>query len=145
MARPGQPTKYKGEETCKIVEKLAAIGNTSEQIADFLEIDQDTLFEWRKKHPEFSESLKKARDFCDELVELSLYNRARGMKRRIMVTESDGSTSEKIEEIPPDATSMIFWLKNRKRELWKDRQDIEHSGAIDIAPMINIKVPEPKS
>lgn len=145
MAKVGRPTKYEGEATCKTVQKLAEIGNTVEQIAQFLEVDQDTIYEWRDKHPEFSEILKNARDFCDELVEQSLYARARGMKRKTVIIDSDGTTTEKTEDVPPDATSMIFWLKNRKRELWKDRQDIEHSGSVDIAPAISIKVPEKKT
>jgi hypothetical protein len=29
------------------------------------------------------------------------------------------------EHYPPDATSMIFWLKNRKPEQWRDKQDVD--------------------
>jgi hypothetical protein len=27
---------------------------------------------------------------------------------------------------------MIFWLKNRKKVDWRDKQDIEHSGNVTI-------------
>jgi DNA uptake protein ComE-like DNA-binding protein len=27
---------------------------------------------------------------------------------------------------------MIFWLKNRRPQEWRDKREIEHSGAIDF-------------
>lgn len=35
------------------------------------------------------------------------------------------------KEVQPDTTAQIFWLKNRKPQQWRDRQDINHSGNID--------------
>lgn len=35
------------------------------------------------------------------------------------------------KEVVPDTTAQIFWLKNRKREVWSDRQNIELSQPID--------------
>jgi hypothetical protein len=32
-----------------------------------------------------------------------------------------------VEHMPPDPTSMIFWLKNRDPERWRDVQQLEHS------------------
>ena len=40
-----------------------------------------------------------------------------------------------VEHVPPDPTSMIFWLKNRDRENWRDKHDHEHTGK-DGAPLI---------
>ena len=37
----------------------------------------------------------------------------------------------KVKEVVPDTTAQIFWLKNRKRETWADRQNIELSQPID--------------
>jgi len=33
---------------------------------------------------------------------------------------------------PPDATSAIFWLKNRQRDKWRDKQDVVHSGGVSF-------------
>ena len=33
----------------------------------------------------------------------------------------------------PDTTAQIFWLKNRKPKEWRDKRDIEMSGAMDIS------------
>lgn len=37
---------------------------------------------------------------------------------------------EKVKDVAPDVTAQIFWLKNRKPETWRDKQQIEHSGGI---------------
>lgn len=37
---------------------------------------------------------------------------------------------EKTKEVVPDTTAQIFWLKNRRSDKWRDKQDIQHSGEI---------------
>lgn len=37
---------------------------------------------------------------------------------------------ERTKEVVPDTTAQIFWLKNRKPDIWRDRQQVEHSGGI---------------
>ena len=36
----------------------------------------------------------------------------------------------KTKEVAPDTTAQIFWLKNRRPDLWRDVQKIEHTGEI---------------
>lgn len=43
----------------------------------------------------------------------------------------------KTKEVVPDTTAQIFWLKNRKPHEWRDKQDIEHSGGLDIRNKYN--------
>src|SRR3546814_5222390 len=33
-----------------------------------------------------------------------------------------------VEHVPPSTTAQIFWLKNRRRDLWRDRIDSELTG-----------------
>lgn len=37
---------------------------------------------------------------------------------------------ERTKEVVPDTTAQIFWLKNRKPDTWRDKQQVEHSGGI---------------
>lgn len=37
---------------------------------------------------------------------------------------------ERVKEIAPDVTAQIFWLKNRRPDKWRDKQEIEHSGTM---------------
>jgi len=134
----GAPTKYNGEATCRLTKLLGEAGNTVDQMAQVLEVNIDTLYEWDKVHPEFSEVFKTARTFSDTKIVASLFNRASGMKKTVQRLNRQGQPVECIEEIPPDPASMIFWLKNRQRDLWKDRHDVEHGGVISVAPVINL-------
>ncbi|KQL21983.1 transposase [Cytobacillus solani] len=38
---------------------------------------------------------------------------------------------EKTKEVIPDTTAQIFWLKNRKPNEWRDKQEINHSGGMN--------------
>ena len=43
----------------------------------------------------------------------------------------------KVKEVAPDTTAQIFWLKNRKPEKWRDKQDIGLSGKeMSVVPAI---------
>src|SRR5713101_2814806 len=55
--RPGQPTRYE-PAFCPRARRLALLGLTDTEIADLFGISPDTLYEWRRRHPEFSESLR---------------------------------------------------------------------------------------
>ena len=35
------------------------------------------------------------------------------------------------KQVAPDTTVQIFWLKNRKSAVWRDKQEIEHNGSIN--------------
>lgn len=38
----------------------------------------------------------------------------------------------KVKQVMPDTTAQIFWLKNRKRETWSDRKDLDISGGLNV-------------
>ena len=111
------------------------LGATDKQISDFLEITEETLNQWKHKYPEFSESLKGAKSELDTKVEQSLYRRARGYSHKAIHFDSfkgDVTETEYTERYPPDTTACIFWLKNRQPAKWRDKQELEHSGALSI-------------
>ena len=133
----GRPTKYKPEYTEQAV-KLSKIGATDAQIADFFEVNIDTITEWKKVHPEFSVALKEAKaQFDDILVEQSLARRAQGFMRVKEVFNPEGIKELIQEEVPPDTTACIFWLKNRQPQQWREKQEHEHTGK-DGAPLMAI-------
>lgn len=43
-------------------------------------------------------------------------------------------TKEVIKQIAPDTGAAAFWLKNRKPDVWRDKQEVEHTGK-DGEPM----------
>ena len=142
MARP---TKYNAKYHVPWAKSLAMEGLTEKQIADSMEIAMSTFSKWKNEHPEFSEAVKKGKEPADAEVELSLYKRALGHtakdKKVIITMDKDGNqkparieTTEK--EIPADVTACIFWLKNRRPDKYRDKQDI----VIDNEKEINFNI-----
>lgn len=127
-SKTGRPTKYRDEETCRQARKLCSLGAIDKDLAEFFQISESTLNEWKLKYPEFSESLKEGKADPDTQVEASLLMKAKGFYWREY--EKYDSISGRIvtlkEQVVPDATSCIFWLKNRKPNEW--RQNPEGSG-----------------
>ena len=124
------------------VEAWARDGLIDEQIAHNLGIALSTFYEYKKKHPEFSESLKKGKEVVDIEVENALLKRALGYKYTEVTREpvKDPMTGEiklevtkkVVKEVTPDTTAQIYWLKNRKPTTWRDKQEISHGGNINI-------------
>jgi hypothetical protein len=126
----GRPSKFP-KINLKQVRLLYLDGKTDQQVADFLEIDQDTLNRWKKKHPKFYESLIDWKKKADAKVERSLYERATGYTHdaeEVFCNQGMVTRAATKKHYPPDATSMIFWLKNRQPAQWRDKVDVEHSG-----------------
>ena len=147
MGKAGQPTLYK-EEYNSQVEKLCLLGHTDKEIADFFDVCESTINNWKHEHPIFLESIKKGKDIFDtDMVEKSLRIRATGMilteekqttRKLKMGDDSEESDGEIIDttitkkEIAPDTTAMIFWLKNRQSDRWRDKQEVEQTGEMNL-------------
>lgn len=130
----GRPSKYKPEFVAQ-AEKLCKLGATDAEMADFFQVTISTLSLWKVKHAEFSDALKLGKEVADRRVEEALYNRALGYSHEetdIRVIEGKIMATPMIKHYPPDTTAAIFWLKNRRPDEWRDKRDIEHSGAIKL-------------
>lgn len=121
----GRPTKYK-DEYVEQAEKLARLGAIDTEIADFFGIVVSTLFEWKAKYPKFSEALKSGKEMADTAVKQALYRRAVGYSHpedKIFNHNGEPLVVPTTKHYPPDATSCIFWLKNRDPENWREKPE----------------------
>lgn len=126
----GRPSKYR-PEFVEQARKLCLLGATDKEVADFFEVTEQTLNNWKADHPEFFESLKIAKDEADKRVEKSLYRRALGYTHdsvKILQNSGEPVIVPYVEHYPPDTVACIFWLKNRKPDEWRDVKAVEHSG-----------------
>lgn len=124
-------TKYERDnwgEKLEVVEGWARDGLTDEQIAQKMGISRSTLATYKNKYPDFLNALKKGKEVVDRKVENALLKRALGYEieeTKKIISES-GSQKKRIEKktkhIKPDTTAQIFWLKNRKPELWRENE-----------------------
>lgn len=98
-----------------LLEGWAREGLSEEQIAHNMGCAVSTLKDWKNKFPAISEALKKGKAVVDFEVENALYKSA----------------------MSGNVTAMIFWLKNRRPDLWRDRpeakkEDAGETGVIEI-------------
>lgn len=151
--------EWRTEENLIRLQGWARDGLTDEQIAHNMGITRKTLYEWKNRFSDISIALKKSKEVADYEVENALYMKALGfcteiMKpykvKKVVYDEKTGRKLKEYEEIeyakeevyvPPDTTAMIFWLKNRKPQVWRDKvenyqtESGEAAGVIEI-PMV---------
>ena len=106
-------------------------GLSDQQIAKNIGISRSTLNEWRKKYPDISDTLKKGKEVVDLQVENALLKRALGYHYDEVTMENGIETKRVTKEVIPDTTAQIFWLKNRRPDKWRDKQDLQVSGALE--------------
>lgn len=131
----GRPSKYK-PEFAEQAKKLAVLGATDAQMADFFGVSISTFSLWKVEYSEFSESLKVAKEEADKRVEHSLYQRAMGYEHDevdIRVVAGELKMTPIRKHYPPDTTACIFWLKNRKPKEWRDKVEHQHSGGVSVS------------
>lgn len=142
MGRKGKSADWINDDGLLRIEGWARDGLTDEQIYIKMGISYQTFYDWQKRFPEFHEALKRGKAPVDQEVENALLKRARGYQYEETITE--------IEEVPtgktdnngrpimkqvkhirkvmktalPDTTAQIFWLKNRRPDRWRDKQDV---------------------
>ena len=72
---------------------------------------------------------------ADANVANSLFEQAVGFTRKvkkIVLVMGQPETVEYEEYFPPSTTAAIFWLKNRQKKNWRDKQEVEHSGNVGL-------------
>lgn len=144
----GRPSIF-NETTREIVNLLARRGFTDVEIAQCLKITERTLNNWKKKYPDFFQSLKAWKSEADGKTERSLYERACGYScpetKAQWVQDKDGGRWEYaklIKHYPPDPTSMIFWLKNRRPKEWRDKVGHDFGNTGDALTSLLQKIAE---
>lgn len=135
----GRPSKFRVEYADQAF-KLCLLGATDAELGRFFDVDERTINNWKDRHPEFLQSLKAGKEQADARVAETLYRRALGWEHEAVKIVADAKTGTEhivpyTERYPPDTTAAIFWLKNRRPELWRDRQQlgVHHNGRIDTS------------
>ena len=133
----GRPTKYKAQYA-KQARKACSMGATNKDLAEFFDVAVSTIDKWIAEKPEFSGAIKKAKAITDERVVQSLFQRATGYthpEEKIFCNNGEIVTHKTTKHYPPDATSCIFWLKNRQPDKWRDKQEHVHEAGDTLAKM----------
>lgn len=131
----GRPSSYKPEYD-EQARKLCLLGAVDKELADFFNVCEATINNWKNDFPSFLVSIKQGKEQADSDVADRLYQRAMGYthaEEEIKVIANEVVRVPTVKHYPPDATSAIFWLKNRRKSDWRDKQEVEHTGNVTIA------------
>ena len=107
------------------IEGWARDGLTMQQIADNMGVGRKTLNNWMNRFPVLASCIRRGKDVPDRHVENALYKRAVGYEyEEITYNGEDEVVKRVVKAVLPDTTAQIFWLKNRKPDVWRDRHEI---------------------
>lgn len=142
----GRPSDFK-KEFIEQAKKLAKLGATDIELADFFDVSVRTIHRWKNTQDGFCHSLKAGKEESDARVERSLFQRAVGYEQEavkiFMPAGADSPVYAPFREvISPDTTACIFWLKNRKPGEWRDKQEMDHTGSVGVQLIHSIPRPE---
>jgi hypothetical protein len=143
----GRPTDY-DPSYCDSVVKLCRLGATDAELADFYGVAKSTIALWKKIYPEFSDAIKAGKEKADSEVADSLYHRALGYEHaedQIFQYEGKPLIVPTIKHYPPDSTAMIFWLKNRRPDLWREKHEIDQHIDANVKSKIVVEFVESDS
>lgn len=145
----GKYEKWLEPDGLLLLEAWARDGLTDKQIAEEkIGITERTLTNWKARFSSVFSALKKGKEVVDVEVENALLKRALGystteVTRERALNPETGKfelvvTKAVTKEVPPDTTAQIFWLKNRRPDLWRDKQSMELSGEVKNNPFAGL-------
>ena len=126
-------TEWLTREGLLQIEGWAKDGLIDEQIARNMGVAYSTFKDWKKRFPDLSAVLKRSKEVVDREVENALFESAKGFVYEEETVTNTGEVVTVKKYSKPNVTAQIFWLKNRKRNEWRDKQEIEQTTrTIDI-------------
>ena len=141
-SKVGRPSSF-NPALIPAIRLLCEKGATDAELAVACGVTERTIGNWKNEKPEFFQTIKDAKAEADDRVERALFERATGYSHpAVKIFQYEGSIVEKeyVEHYAPDATSMIFWLKNRRSDLWRNAPPSEGGG--EDAPGLDHRNPD---
>ena len=134
----GRYPKWLEPDNLLRIEAWCRDGLTEADVAKKIGVSERTLSQWKLDFPLILQALKRGKEVVDVLVENALYKRAMGYEysetKETTYKDGEGKLFKRVEKfekkMAPDVTAQIFWLKNRKKEEWRDAQKKEHDEAV---------------
>jgi hypothetical protein len=130
----GRPSAYETriKPNLKLIHTLRENGHSHEEIIEMLNIAKSTYYKHKREIEEFSHSLKNGDVELLEKLEHSLYDRALGKVKKVVISTTvdhrgNETKTERIEDVPPSDVALFFALTNLKGDKWKHKQENTNS------------------
>jgi hypothetical protein len=140
-SKPAHGSAYKSDYP-EQARTLCALGATDVELAEFFAVSRSTISTWKTRHAAFHDALLAGKSDADDRVEKSLYQCAVGYSHPdVHISHYQGAVTVTpiTKHYPPNTTAAIFWLKNRRRDAWREKIDHEHTGK-DGGPVAIAKI-----
>ena len=140
-----------------MISKWVKNGATQKTVAKKLKVSESTFIQYlnrgrdgEEKYKGLYELFEKAKEEPDDAVENALFKRACGYTWTEVIVEErrdsegkliDTKTKTRTVEVPPDPTTAMFWLTNRRRDKWKYRKnEAEEETLLEYKPIVYMPV-----
>mgnify|MGYP001184994973 CR=1 FL=1 len=134
----GRPRAYDPSFAVE-AQALCERGATDRELAEHFDVDTRTIYRWRNAFPEFCQAVVIGKDAADDRVERALYNRAVGYSfdsEKVFQAGGEIIRAPIVEHVPPDQGAALNWLKNRRGDKWRDKQEIDVNATGALADII---------
>jgi len=134
----GRPRAYDPSFAIE-AQALCERGATDMELAEHFDVTVRTIYRWRNAFPDFCQAVVIGKDAADDRVERALYNRAVGYSfesEKIFNYQGVVVRADVVEHVPPDQGAALNWLKNRRGDKWRDKQEVEHTASGALADII---------
>jgi hypothetical protein len=110
-------------------------GLSIQQICTNLGVNALQWYKAIEMSDEFAKLSTRTKDVVDREVENALYKRAMGYEYEEITEEYEMGflVKKKVvtKHMPPDTGAQVFWLKNRKSDVWRDRREVDNTLALE--------------
>ena len=136
----GKYQEWLTKEKLKCLESMARKGYRDIDIAKKIGISKVTFYDWKKRFPKFAEALQRGKDEYDDTVEETLYNMTQGyyVDEEVVEVREDAAGNKILHRkktkryISPSITAIIYWLQNRRGDVWKTRASEHQNRKIQL-------------
>lgn len=97
---------------------LAALGANDREIAELIDVSEQTRHRWKHSDDRFSGSLKLGKQAADDRVTQSLYRRATGDNfdaQKVSVHDGAPTVIRYVVHLAPDVSAAKYCLGNRRK------------------------------
>ena len=133
MTAMGRPSDF-NPDMCEQAHNYCLLGATNDELAEFFDVSPRTIDRWIAERADFGDAVRSGRVVADARVARGLYGRAVGYDRtveRMAIVAGELKPVTSTIHYPANVQACIFWLRNRRRQTWRDTPSDPPSNTVD--------------
>jgi hypothetical protein len=139
MTAIGRPSHF-DSQLCEQAHNYCLLGATNDELAEFFHVSPRTIDRWIAERADFGDAVRSGRVVADARVARGLYGRAVGYDRtveRMAVVAGELKPVTNTIHYPANVQACMFWLRNRRRQTWRDTPNDSRSNTVDDLALLD--------